>query len=40
MLKNREEEVERVDAMIETNLKLLGSTAIEDRLQDEVAKTI
>ena len=26
--------------MIETNLNLIGSTAIEDRLQDEVADTI
>ena len=31
---NREEEVAKVDALIEKNMCLLGTTAIEDRLQD------
>ena len=39
-LKNREEEVAAVDEEIETELELLGSTAIEDRLQDDVKGTI
>ena len=39
-LKNREEEVAAVDEDIETELELLGSTAIEDRLQDDVKGTI
>ena len=39
-LSNREEKVAAVDELIETELTLLGSTAIEDRLQDEVADTI
>ena len=38
-LKNREEEVAAVDAEIEVDLMLLGSTAIEDRLQDDVPAT-
>jgi magnesium-transporting ATPase (P-type) len=29
-----------VDEKIEVNLELVGSTAIEDRLQEEVAETI
>ena len=37
---NREEEVAKVDEEIETNMTLIGSTAIEDRLQDDVADTI
>ena len=37
---DRDEEVERVDALIETDLELIGSTAIEDRLQDRVADSI
>lgn len=40
VIKNREEEVAKVDGEIEHNLQLLGSTAIEDKLQDEVADTI
>jgi len=40
VVKDREEEVGRVDALIETELRLIGSTAIEDRLQDKVADTI
>lgn len=37
---DRETKVAEVDSMIETDLGLIGSTAIEDRLQDEVADTI
>ena len=37
---NREEEVAKIDELIETDLELIGSTAIEDRLQDQVADTI
>ena len=37
---NREEEIEKVDELIEVNLELIGSTAIEDRLQDKVADSI
>lgn len=33
-LQNREEEVAAVDEEIEHDLELIGSTAIEDRLQD------
>ena len=40
MIENREEKVAEVDALIEKDLILLGSTAIEDKLQDEVADTI
>ena len=40
VIANREEEVARVDGQIEVELELLGSTAIEDKLQDEVADTI
>ena len=40
MVNNREEAVAAVDEKIEKDLELLGSTAIEDRLQDEVADTI
>lgn len=39
-LKDREQEVARVDEEIEVDLELIGSTAIEDRLQDEVPNTI
>jgi len=39
-LKNREEEVAKVDEEIEKEMTLIGSTAIEDRLQDDVADTI
>lgn len=38
--KERERIVSEVDAQIEKNFTLIGSTAIEDRLQDEVCKTI
>lgn len=37
---NREEEVMNVDNSIELELELVGATAIEDKLQDEVADTI
>ena len=37
---NRDERVAEVDELIETDLELIGATAIEDRLQDEVADTI
>ena len=40
LTKGREEALEKVDEEIEVGLKLVGSTAIEDRLQDEVADTI
>jgi magnesium-transporting ATPase (P-type) len=39
-INNRDEKVAAVDEKIEINLELIGSTAIEDRLQDEVADTI
>ena len=37
---NREKEINRVAELIEHDLELLGSTAIEDKLQDDVGKTI
>lgn len=37
---NREEVVGAVNEKIEKSLELIGCTAIEDRLQDEVADTI
>ena len=37
---DREAKVAAVDEKIENDLELVGSTAIEDRLQDEVADTI
>lgn len=40
VIENREKKVAEVDALIEKDLILLGSTAIEDKLQDEVADTI
>ena len=39
-INDRDEKVAAVDELIETDLELVGSTAIEDRLQDEVADTI
>ncbi|KAG5679223.1 hypothetical protein PVAND_008805 [Polypedilum vanderplanki] len=39
-LQNRERKVEDAASLIETNLILLGATAIEDKLQDEVPETI
>jgi P-type E1-E2 ATPase len=37
---DREAEVMRVNELIETNLELIGSTAIEDKLQDGVSKCL
>lgn len=39
-MSDREERVAAVDEKIETQLQLIGSTAIEDRLQDKVADSI
>jgi phospholipid-transporting ATPase len=39
-INNREEKVAAVDEKIEIDLELVGSTAIEDKLQDQVADTI
>jgi len=40
LIKGREEEVERVCSQMERELVLIGATAIEDKLQDGVPKTI
>ena len=37
-MNNREEEVARINEKIEINLELIGSTAIEDKLQGGVSK--
>jgi P-type E1-E2 ATPase len=37
---DREEKVAGINALVEYDLELIGSTAIEDKLQDEVASTI
>lgn len=37
---NREEKMEELQDEIENNLELLGATAIEDKLQDEVGESI
>jgi len=37
---NREEEVAKVNDLMEIDLELIGSTAIEDKLQDGVPATI
>lgn len=39
-LEDREEQVENVSDEMERDLRLLGATAIEDRLQDGVPETI
>lgn len=39
-IENRDKKMEEVQALIETELSLIGATAIEDRLQDDVARTI
>lgn len=39
-MKDREEKINFVAEMIEKDFTLIGSTAIEDQLQDEVAETI
>ncbi len=40
MIEGREEAVMEVNASIERDLTLVGSTAIEDKLQEEVPETI
>jgi phospholipid-translocating ATPase len=40
VIDNREAKVAAVDEKIEVDMELIGSTAIEDRLQDKVADTI
>lgn len=39
-IQNREQEIAKVQELIETNLTIIGSTAIEDRLQEDVPDTI
>ena len=39
-ISNRDAMLAKCEENIEVNLELVGSTAIEDRLQDEVADTI
>ena len=39
-IKNRDEEIARVSEEIELGFELIGSTAIEDKLQDNVSETI
>jgi P-type E1-E2 ATPase len=39
-MQNREEQIDRLYEEIETNMKLLGMTAIEDKLQDGVPRCI
>ena len=39
-LEDREEQIEAISAEMETDLRLLGATAIEDKLQDGVPETI
>ena len=39
-LNDREDAIEQVATVIETDLTLLGATAIEDKLQDGVPETI
>lgn len=39
-LSNRQEMMEKVSALVETNLELAGATAIEDKLQDGVPEAI
>jgi phospholipid-transporting ATPase len=39
-LKNKEEKVEKVQDLVERDLKILGATGIEDKLQDDVGVTI
>jgi P-type E1-E2 ATPase len=40
VVNDRENKMQEVNEMIEKDLELVGSTAIEDRLQDKVADTI
>ena len=39
-INDRDEKVALVDEKIESELEIIGSTAIEDRLQDQVADSI
>lgn len=39
-MENREEKLQQVSEQLEKNLTILGATAVEDKLQDEVAETI
>ena len=39
-IENKEEKVDKVAKLMESNLSLLGATAIEDKLQDGVPETI
>ena len=39
-MRDRDDRVDEVNAEIETDMTLVGSTAIEDKLQDEVSETI
>ena len=39
-IQNREEKMENSQSNIEQNLEIVGATAIEDKLQDEVGETI
>ncbi len=39
-IENREKKMEEAQELIERDLILVGATAIEDRLQDDVARTI
>jgi phospholipid-translocating ATPase len=39
-MEDREEKIEAVSEELETDLRLLGATAIEDKLQDGVPETI
>jgi phospholipid-transporting ATPase len=40
MTVGKEKQVNKVSDLIELNFELIGSTAIEDKLQDEVGRTI
>jgi len=40
LTQGRDEAIEKLDETIEHDMTLVGSTAIEDKLQDEVADTI
>jgi magnesium-transporting ATPase (P-type) len=39
-LRNKEKQINELSEFIEKDLELIGSTAIEDKLQDEVGQTI
>lgn len=40
LMEQREKKIDEVNATIEVDMKLVGATAIEDKLQDEVKDTI